>query len=351
MIEVSNLTKRYGKVTAIDGVSFTVNDGDIIGLLGPNGAGKSTTLRILAGYIAPGGGEVSVGGADVFTESYEVRRKVGYLPENVPLYFDMRVAEYLRFRGKLKGLRGGRLLDRMTTVMEQCGLTQHGRSMIGRLSKGFRQRVGLADCLLHEPEYLILDEPTGGLDPNQIRNIRELIRVLAEERTVLISTHILSEVEMLCERVLILNKGRIVASDTPETLTGLMKGNEKVTVEVAGPQADVLRAIGNIAGVEALSSSICGNRVRLECRCIKDSDVRENIFKEVCRHGWLLRELSVERRRLEDVFVAITHGELDSASESQESEPAAETAETVTDDAVTDKAGEERPDTGGEGDA
>ena len=211
MIEVKNLTKRFGRVTAINGVSFKVAAGEIVGLLGPNGAGKTSTLRVLAGYLPATGGDVSIGGADVFTESLDVRSKVGYLPENVPLYMDMRIIEYLKFRGALKGLRGSRLRERVSVVLEQCGLTEERRALIGRLSKGFRQRVGLADCLLHEPECLILDEPTIGLDPNQIRHIRGLIRSLAHQHTVLISTHILPEVEMLCERVLIMNQGRIVA--------------------------------------------------------------------------------------------------------------------------------------------
>ena len=337
MIKVKNLTKRYGRVTAIDGVSFEVNDGDIVGLLGPNGAGKTTTLRILACYIAATGGEVSVGGADIFKDSYAVRQKIGYLPENVPLYGDMRVAEYLRFRGKLKGLCGRVLRDRMDAVLEQCDLARHGHSIIGNLSKGFRQRVGLADCLLHEPEYLILDEPTGGLDPNQIRNIRELIRVLSEEHTVLISTHILSEVEMLCERVLIMNEGRIVASDSPGALTAMYKGNERFRAEICGPHADVVGVIGNLPGVESVSSTLSGGWVLLDCICGPESDARQAVFDAACKHKWRLRELSVERRRLEDVFVAITHGEIPSrcSDEADQDEfPAAEaTAE--------DKLGEE----------
>ncbi len=310
MIDVKNLTKRFGKVTAINGVSFQVNKGDIVGLLGPNGAGKTTTLRILACYISATGGDVTVGGADIFNDSYAVRAKVGYLPENVPLYDDMRVGEYLRFRGKLKGIRGGLLRERMEAVLEQCDLREHGRSIIGHLSKGFRQRVGLADCLLHEPEYLILDEPTSGLDPNQIRNIRELIRVLSEEYTVLISTHILSEVEMLCERVLIMDKGRIVASDTPSALMGLMKGNAHLVVEIQGPKKDVVKALEELPGMESVVCKAGGNWNRLECQCSRDEDVRLKIFDMVFRRKWLLRELHLEPRRLEDVFVAITHGDL-----------------------------------------
>jgi ABC-2 type transport system ATP-binding protein len=310
MIEVKNLTKRFGKVTAIKDVSFSVAKGEIVGLLGPNGAGKTTTLRILACYLSAGGGEVTVGGADIFDDSFAVRQKIGYLPESVPLYSDMRVSEYLRFRGGLKGMRGSYLRERMGVVLEQCQLREHSRSVIGNLSKGFRQRVGLADCLLHEPECLILDEPTIGLDPNQIRNIRELIRELSEQYTVLISTHILHEVEMLCERVLIMDGGCIVASDTPAALVGLIKGNERVVAEVTGERDDVIEAFESVAGVESVVHERVGDWNLLECQCVKDSDVRTGMFETVCSHSWKLRELRMERRKLEDVFVAITHGDL-----------------------------------------
>ena len=314
MIEVKNLTKRFGRVTAINGLSFEVGKGEIVGLLGPNGAGKTTTLRILACYLPATGGDASVSGADVFSDSLAVRSKVGYLPENVPLYMDMRVSEYLRFRGALKGLRRAKLRERVKAVLEQCELTEQRRIVIGRLSKGFRQRVGLADCLLHEPECLILDEPTIGLDPNQIRHIRELIRGLARRHTVLISTHILTEVEMLCQRVLIMNEGRIVASDTPDALVGLMKGNEKVVVEVCGSRRAVLDAFEAIPGVESVVCEPLGEWSRLMCQCAKGADVRDGIFKAVCANDWQLRELSIERRNLEDVFVAITKGDLASGT-------------------------------------
>jgi ABC-2 type transport system ATP-binding protein len=318
MIEVKNLTKRFGRVTAINDVSFKVAKGEIVGLLGPNGAGKTTTLRILSCYLPASGGDAMVGGADVFSDSLLVRSKVGYLPENVPLYPDMRVDEYLRFRGALKGLRSGRLRERIGAVLEQCNLTEQRSLVIGRLSKGFRQRVGLADCLLHEPECLILDEPTIGLDPNQIRHIRDLIRGLAKQHTVLISTHILPEVEMLCERVLIMNGGRIVASDTPKALVGLMKGSERVVIEVLGSRRAILEAFEAIPCVETLACEPMGEWSRLVCQCKKGSDARTDMFKVVCKNQWQIRELTTERRNLEDVFVAITKGELD--VEGQESE-------------------------------
>src|SRR5581483_8366050 len=218
MIEVENLTKRYAGHTAVSDISFTVGRGEIVGLLGPNGAGKSTTMRILSAYMPATSGTVRVAGRDVFTDSIEVRRRIGFMPENNPLHPDMRVREYLKFRARLKGLGRKRSNERVDVVMEQCGLTDVARKIIGQLSKGYRQRVGLADALVHEPELIILDEPTIGLDPHQIRSVRQLIKSLAGTHTVLISTHILPEAEMTCNRMLIMYKGKILAADTPENL-------------------------------------------------------------------------------------------------------------------------------------
>src|SRR5471030_84371 len=212
MIEVSNLTKRYAGRTAVSDISFTVARGEIVGLLGPNGAGKSTTMRILSSFMPATSGTVRVAGYDVFHDSVEVRRRIGFMPENNPLYPEMRVREYLKFRARLKGLGWKKSRERVTTVMEQCDLTDVSKRIIGQLSKGYRQRVGLADALVHEPELIILDEPTIGLDPNQIRSVRQLIKDLGRSHTVLISTHILSEVEMTCSRVLIMKGGKIVAA-------------------------------------------------------------------------------------------------------------------------------------------
>jgi len=306
VITVKNLTRRFGRVTALDGLSFDVQRGEIVGLLGPNGAGKTTTLRILSGYLAANGGEAKVGGADVFESSMDVRRRIGYLPENVPLYTDMRVHEYLGFRGALKGLRGKRLRSRMDTVLQQCDLVTESRAVIGRLSKGFRQRVGLADCLLHEPDCLILDEPTIGLDPNQIRHLRELIRSLAPQHTVLISTHILSEVEMICSRVLILDRGRIIASDTPEALLGLMQGDERITADIQGPADEVASAVDELPGVRSLAITTDVGWNRVAFRSSRDIGIREQLFDLVAERGWRLRELAAERRHLEDVFAALT---------------------------------------------
>src|SRR5881296_3586886 len=225
MIEVANLTKRYAGRTAVSNISFSVQRGEIVGLLGPNGAGKSTTLRILSCYLPATAGTVRVAGLDVFAQSDEVRRRIGYMPENNPLHSDMRVREYLKFRARLKGLSRKRCRERVDVVTEQCGLSEVSRRIIGQLSKGYRQRVGLADALVHEPELIILDEPTIGLDPNQIRSVRQLIKGLANAHTVLISTHILPEAEMTCNRVVIMYEGKILAADTPENLQRLMSGD------------------------------------------------------------------------------------------------------------------------------
>src|SRR5580693_10567819 len=235
MIEVKNLTKRYAGRTAVSDISFSVARGEIVGLLGPNGAGKSTTMRILSCFMPATSGTARVAGFDVFHQSDEVRRRIGYMPENNPLYTEMRVREYLKFRARLKGLRWRRSRERVTTVMEQCGLTDVGRRVIGQLSKGYRQRVGLADALVHEPDLVILDEPTIGLDPNQIRSVRQLIKQLGGKHTVLISSHILPEVEMTCNRVLIMREGRILAADTPENLEKSMGRSGHIIAEIAAP--------------------------------------------------------------------------------------------------------------------
>ena len=252
MIEVVNLTKRFAGRTAVSDISFTVGRGEIVGLLGPNGAGKSTTMRILSCFLPATSGTARVAGLDVFRDSQEVRRRIGYMPENNPLHPDMRVREYLKFRARLKGLRRKRSRERVDVVMEQCGLTDVSRRIIGQLSKGYRQRVGLADALVHEPELIILDEPTIGLDPQQIRSVRQLIKSLASSHTVLISTHILPEAEMTCNRMLIMFEGRILAADTPENLQKLMAGNSQVIAEIAAPRGRTARMLVADAGDRAI---------------------------------------------------------------------------------------------------
>ena len=255
MIEVANLTKRYAGHTALSNVSFTVGRGEVVGLLGPNGAGKSTTMRILAGYLPGTSGAVRVAGLDVFYDSAEVRRRIGYMPENNPLHQDMRVREYLKFRARLKGLERQESRDRVDVVMEQCGLANVSRRIIGQLSKGYRQRVGLADALVHEPELIILDEPTIGLDPNQIRAVRQLIKGLASSHTVLISTHILPEAEMTCNRMVILYDGKVLAADTPENLQRLVAGDNHVVAEIAAPPAVLRECFSELPEIEQFDVS------------------------------------------------------------------------------------------------
>jgi len=310
IVDVQNLTKRYPGKTAVDDISFSVQPREIVGFLGPNGAGKTTTMQILAGYLPATGGRVEVAGYDVFKQSIEVRRRIGYLPENVPLYTDMRVTEYLKFRGRLKGLGGARLRARLDAVLASCGLTEVHRQIIGSLSRGFRQRVGLADSLLSEPELLILDEPTVGLDPNQIRQIRNLIRGLGERHTVLLASHILHEVEMVCNRVLIINQGCIVASDTPGKLVGLLRGNRRVSARIRGgtPQ-NVQRLLEAIPAVVNTSCEPNGEWLQCYCESKKEDDIAEDVFRVVAANGWRLRELHEERRNLEDVFAEVTNDE------------------------------------------
>jgi ABC-2 type transport system ATP-binding protein len=309
MIQVAHLSKQYPGRTAVDDVSFDVAPGEIVGFLGPNGAGKTTTMRILTGYLPATGGEVRVAGYNVATHAHEVRRRIGYLPESCPLYPEMRVDEYLRFRARLKGVPARRLRDRLGEVKELCGIADVGRRVIGHLSKGYRQRVGLAESLVHDPELLILDEPTIGLDPNQIRLVRQLIADLARRHTILLSTHILSEVEMTCRRVLIINKGRIVASDTPERLRLLMKGGLDITAEIRGPRADVEAALRQLPSVEDLQVAGAEPWWNVRVRCARDTDLRASVFDLVASRGWALRELHAEPVSLEDIFVALTRSE------------------------------------------
>jgi ABC-2 type transport system ATP-binding protein len=307
MIEVANLTKRYAGNTAVSDVSFTVRRGEIVGLLGPNGAGKSTTMRILACFLPASAGTVRVAGLDVFQQSDEVRRRIGYMPENNPMHHDMRVREYLKFRARLKGLGYGPSRERVDVVMEQCGLTEVSRRIIGHLSKGYRQRVGLADALVHEPDLLILDEPTIGLDPNQIRSVRLLIKQLSGTHTVLVSTHILPEAEMICHRVVIMFEGRILAADTPENLQKLMSSNSQVIAEIAAPLADLRECWAQMSEIEHFDVSPCeGEYHRCALTPRNGLDLRPLIFALAHERGWSLRELTRSRHSLEDIYVQVT---------------------------------------------
>ncbi len=310
MIEVTNLTKRYAGHTAVSNVSFTVARGEIVGLLGPNGAGKSTTMRVLSCYLPATSGTVRVAGLDVFHQSDEVRRRIGYMPENNPLHYDMRVREYLKFRARLKGLSRKQSRQRVDGVTEQCGLTDVSRRIIGQLSKGFRQRVGLADALVHEPELIILDEPTIGLDPNQIRSVRQLIKGLAGTHTVLISTHILPEAEMTCHRVVIMYEGKILAADTPENLQRFMSSNSQVIAEIAAPLAELQASWRQMPEIEQFDVSASeGEYFRCALTPRDGQDLRPLIFALVRQRGWSLRELTRNRHSLEDIYIQVTRPE------------------------------------------
>jgi ABC-2 type transport system ATP-binding protein len=308
MIKVENLTKRYGGITAVNGISFHVGKGEIVGFLGPNGAGKSTTMRMLSCYLPPTSGRAEIAGYDVFTESLRARERIGYMPEHVPLYNDMRVTEYLKYRAALKGVRGRRMKERIGDVMDLCGLRDVERKLVGNLSKGYRQRVGLADAMVHEPDLLILDEPTIGLDPNQIRQVRELIKNLGRHHTILISTHILPEVEMTCGRVIIINKGRIEASDAPENLRARLRATGDVRLEARVDDLDKVKAkLLELPGVKAATAIDEDGWGLFELGIDAGADPREAIWKLAMENHWAVRELSRARVTLEDVFADITH--------------------------------------------
>jgi len=276
-------------------------------LLGPNGAGKSTTMRVLSCFMPASSGTARVAGLDVFTESHEVRRRIGYMPENNPMHYDMRVREYLKFRARLKGLGWKRSRQRVDTVIEQCGLGEVSQRIIGQLSKGFRQRVGLADALVHEPELLILDEPTIGLDPQQIRSVRQLIKNLAPAHTVLISTHILPEAEMICDRIIILYGGKILAADTPQNLHGAMRGKGQVIAEIAAPLSALQECWAQMPEIAHFDVSP-GQGDYFRCALMPENgmDLRPIVFSLVRERGWALRELTRHGSTLEDVYVQIT---------------------------------------------
>lgn len=307
MIKVENLTKRYAGQPAIQDLSFEVGKGEIMGFLGPNGAGKSTTMRILSSFMPPTSGRASIAGFDIFEQSLQARAHLGYMPENVPLYNDMRVTEYLDYRAALKGVPHRRIAERVGDVKELCGLKEVEKKIIGTLSKGYRQRVGLADALVHEPDLLILDEPTSGLDPNQIRQVRDLIKNLGKQHTILLSTHILPEVEMTCSRVIIINKGRIEACDTPENLLGQIRTAGGVVVEAKVGSDDGAEELKKITGVRDVVASEEGEWKIFALRVEADTDVREEVYRLASARHWTLRELSQRKATLEDVFVEITH--------------------------------------------
>ena len=306
MIEVQHLTKRYGQHVALDAVSFSVRHGEVVGFLGPNGAGKSTTMRILTTFMAATSGMARIGGDCVFENPMRVRKRLGYMPENNPLPPDLRVGDYLKFRAQLKRLANGESARRIAEVMEQCGVADVAGRFIGQLSRGYRQRVGMADALLAKPELIVLDEPTAGLDPNQVRSVRRLIRELAGGHTVLISSHILSEIEMTCDRVVILHEGRLLASGALEEL--MAKANAVVVAEVRASLTDAKKWAAKLALGQAECAARQDGYVRCQFADAKSADAREKIFASANERGWPLRELSRQAPSLEDLFVNLTHG-------------------------------------------
>jgi len=307
MIRVQNLTKRYVDQLAVEGVTFSCAKGEILGFLGPNGAGKTTTMRMLCGFLPATSGRAEVAGYDVASHSLEVRRRIGYLPENVPLYPEMRVGEYLDFRSRLKRVPRGDRSRAIADAMERCGLGEVSERIIGQLSKGFRQRLGLADALLARPPILILDEPTVGLDPNQIREVRQLIRELGKEHTIVLSTHILPEVEMTCGRVVIIHRGRVVAQDTPERLRSEVGQQRTILVEARAAGAELRDARGRLPSVQSVTlKSEAEGIATVTVEAKPGDDPREAIFALAAERGFALRELHAETLTLEDVFYEIT---------------------------------------------
>ena len=305
MIEVQHLSKKYGPFTAVDDVSFRAESGEILGFLGPNGAGKTTTMRIITGYMPATDGKATVAGFDVFDQPLEAKRRTGYLPETPPLYPDMTVREYLRFVGKIKGVRAN-LTDRVNAVMKKTWVADMADRHCSKLSKGYKQRVGLAQALIHEPEVLVLDEPTAGLDPKQIIETRQLIRELAGSHTIVLSTHILPEVAQTCQKVVIINKGKVVATDSPQALSERLRGAITTFVQAQGPAADVQRALQSIPGVVRVNVSETRDDIgNFDVDTEKGVDVRREVASAIVRGGWGLLELRPLRVSLEDVFLSL----------------------------------------------
>jgi ABC-2 type transport system ATP-binding protein len=311
MIEVENLTKRYGPTLAVSDVTFQAQKGEVLGFLGPNGAGKTTTMRVITGYLPPSAGRVRVAGYDVVEEPLEAKRRTGYMPESPPVYPDMAVTEYLAFVGRIKGISRRELKPRLDEITQRCAIAEVRHRQIGKLSKGYRQRVGLAQALIHNPEVLVLDEPTAGLDPKQIIETRQLIKSLAGQHTVILSTHILPEVSKTCQRVVVINAGKIVAVGTPDELTRRLQGFETILLTVEGTATEVtdkLQRVGGVNQVEARETS--DGRVTYEVHAEKGKDVRAELARAVVESGWKLYELRGSGLSLEDIFLKLTTKDL-----------------------------------------
>ena len=310
MIQVENLTKYYGEYAAIENVSFAVEKGEILGFLGPNAAGKTTTMRILTGFLQPTSGKATVAGFDVVSESLEARKRIGYLPEDVPLYDDMTPRSYLQYAARLKGVESRQVNKRVEEVMEATRITDHAEVLISKLSKGYRQRVGLAQALIHNPDVLILDEPTVGLDPNQIVEIRQLIKGLGGDRTIILSTHILPEVEMLCGRIVIIHEGKVAAMDTPDNLALRLRRAQQIGVHVRGPEREVQAKLAALPGVLRVQVVRAGDSVvELLVDGEEKHDVREALASAIVSNGWGLRHMAEVGMSLEEIFRQLTSEE------------------------------------------
>ena len=306
MIEVKGVTKKFGRVTAVDNVSFEVRRGEIVGFLGPNGAGKTTTMRILSCFMPPTEGTAEVAGYDILKDPLAIKRRIGYLPESPPLYPEMTVLDYLKFVSRIKGLSGQLIPDRLDAVIETCALKDVLDQLTGKLSRGYRQRVGLAQALVHDPDILILDEPTAGLDPKQIIETRKLIKALAGQHTIILSTHILPEVSMTCERVIIINRGRVVAEDTPQELTARLQGSQILSMTVDGPQEAVRRLVSSLSGVVLEVQSADNGVHTYQIETARGQDIRRELARSVIQDGHGLLELKQEGMSLEDIYLQLT---------------------------------------------
>ena len=315
MINVKNLTKRYVNINVVDNISFNVEENETVGLLGPNGAGKTTTMRILTCFMPATAGSATIAGFDVFTDSLNVRQQIGYLPENVPLYLDMRVNEYLMFRARLKNIPRRERRKKIGQCLEMTGISNVQNQITGTLSKGYRQRVGLADTLIHDPKILILDEPTIGLDPNQIMLIRQVIKDLGEKHTVLLSTHILPEVEMVCDRIMIINKGKIVAMDTPANLIKQLKTGSSLVLEIKGNGDKIKESLSRLDSVNSVSFRKKGDANEFFVEGSGEKDIREDVFRCIVKDNYILREMKRQTVTLEEIFHQITTMETEEVSE------------------------------------
>lgn len=304
-IVVENLTKKYGEQKAVNDISFEIKTGEVVGFLGPNGAGKSTTMKIITCFMAPSSGDVRLDSDSIHTDPEAIKRRIGYLPENNPLYLDMPVVEYLRFTAEIQGVSKSNIPGRIAEMIDRCGLDREKHKNINELSKGYRQRVGLAQAMIHDPEILILDEPTTGLDPNQIVEIRKLIKDLGKEKTVILSSHILSEVEATCDRILIINRGRIVADGTSDTLRSQSQGQELLKISIEAEPSEVEKAVRGLASVEKVTA-IDGKKDWFHVQSKPDASSRKEVFDLCVKNKWYLMEMSGQETRLEDVFQKLT---------------------------------------------